>query len=69
MRWHGDVVPQPGDEIRFRTGRRYQVLGVRGRTLRVLVLKADDPGNPSGHLWTNCYWISSGRTPLRRKAC
>jgi hypothetical protein len=33
----GDV-PEPGDELRFNTGRRYQVIGVRGRALQCLVL-------------------------------
>ncbi len=38
----GDV-PEPGDELRFRTGRRYQVIGVRGRALQCLVLPVDAP--------------------------
>jgi hypothetical protein len=36
----GDV-PEVGDELRMRTGRRYQVIGVNGRALRVLVLPPD----------------------------
>lgn len=36
----GDV-PEPSDILEFRTGRRYQVLIVRGKTLHCLVLPAD----------------------------
>lgn len=36
----GDV-PEVGDELRMRTGRRYQVIGVRGRGLTCLVLPPD----------------------------
>lgn len=38
----GDV-PEVGDELRFNTGRRYQVIGVKGRGLQCLVLPADAP--------------------------
>ena len=39
----GDV-PEPGDELRMRkTGHRYLVLTVRGKTLRCQVLAADEP--------------------------
>ncbi|WP_431276251.1 hypothetical protein ACQ858_08355 [Variovorax ureilyticus] len=33
----GDV-PDPGDVLEMRTGRRYQVLRVRGRTMHCIVL-------------------------------
>lgn len=36
-------IPDVGDELRFRTGRRYQVISVKGRSLRCLVLPADAP--------------------------
>lgn len=36
-------VPPLGAELVTRTGRRYQVIGVRGRALRCLVLPADAP--------------------------
>ena len=38
----GDVPPF-GAILRMRTGRRYQVIGVRGRGLQVLVLPPDAP--------------------------
>jgi len=38
----GDV-PEVGDELRFKTGRRYQVIGVKGRGLQCLVLPPDAP--------------------------
>lgn len=36
----GDV-PDFGDILQMRTGRRYQVIGVRGRQLQCLVLPVD----------------------------
>lgn len=36
-----ETCPETGDELRFPTGRRYQVIGVRGRALQCLVLPAD----------------------------
>ena len=36
----GDV-PEPGDVLALRTGRRYQVLKVRGRALHCIVLPPD----------------------------
>jgi hypothetical protein len=38
--WEGDG-PIGGDELRTRTGRRYQIVSVNGRTLDCLVLPAD----------------------------
>lgn len=35
--------PEAGDELRFASGRRYQVLGVNGRTLHCLVLAPTAP--------------------------
>lgn len=39
-------VPPFGAVLQMRTGRRYQVIGVRGRTLQVLVLPPDAPIEP-----------------------
>lgn len=36
-------VPGFGDTLKMRSGRRYQVIGVKGRTLSCLVLPADAP--------------------------
>ncbi len=38
--WEGDG-PVGGDELRTRTGRRYQIVSVNRRTLDCLVLPAD----------------------------
>lgn len=38
--WEGDG-PVGGDELRTRTGRRYQIVSVKGRTLDCLVLPVD----------------------------
>lgn len=38
-----DGCPEIGDEMRFESGRRYQVIGVRGRSLQCLVLPQDAP--------------------------
>ena len=46
---HGDI-PEPGTELVTPSGRRYQVVGVRGKTLRCLVLPPDAaPGEPVWH--------------------
>lgn len=37
------VEPRPGTELHTRTGRRYEVLGVRGKTITGLVLPATEP--------------------------
>jgi hypothetical protein len=43
---HGEI-PEPGTELVTPTGRRYQVLSVRGKTLHCLVLAANAaPGEP-----------------------
>lgn len=55
----GDV-PEPGDELLFTSGRRYQVLGVRGRTMTCIVLPNDAPPNTDGR--TLCWrWASRKR--------
>jgi len=36
-------VPEVGDELLLKSGRRYQVIEVRGKTLYVLVLPDDAP--------------------------
>ncbi|MBX3610376.1 MAG: hypothetical protein KF871_10830 [Hydrogenophaga sp.] len=55
-------VPAPGDELVFASGRRYQVLGVKGRTLRCLVIPKSEPPNQDGR--TLCWrWA-----PRKRKA-
>lgn len=43
LRVIGWVGPEPegGDELRTGTGRRYQIITVKGRTLECLVLPAD----------------------------
>lgn len=42
----GDV-PEPGTELVTPSGRRYQVVGVRGKTLRCIVLPPEAvPGSP-----------------------
>lgn len=38
---HGDL-PEIGDELRFRSGRRYQVIAIRGRGLVCLVIPMGD---------------------------
>lgn len=38
----GDV-PEFGDELVLPTGRRYQVIDIRGKTLHCLVLPASEP--------------------------
>lgn len=53
----GDV-PEVGDELRFESGRRYQVLGVRGRALQCLVLPADAAVQGRVLPW---HWASKGR--------
>lgn len=40
--WHG-AEPVPGDGLQTKTGRRYLILDVRGRTLDCLVLNKDEP--------------------------
>lgn len=55
-------IPPFGAVLQLRTGRRYQVIGVRGRALQVLVLPPDtqiDPGTP---IWE---WMWSSRTNRR----
>lgn len=43
---HGDI-PEPGTELVTASGRRYQVVGVRGKTLRCIVLPPEaEPGEP-----------------------
>ena len=40
-------LPEPGTELVTPSGRRYQVIGARGRTLRCIVLPPDAaPGSP-----------------------
>ncbi len=54
-------IPEFGDElVMVSTGRRYQVIGVSGKTLHCLVLPADAPTEPGTvvHPWM---W-----TPRRR---
>lgn len=38
----GDVFPEPGDVLAFQSGRRYQVLRTRGKTLHCIVLPASE---------------------------
>lgn len=52
----GDV-PDVGDELHFKTGRRYQVIGVKGRALQCLVLPADAPVQGRVLAWQ---WASRG---------
>lgn len=53
----GDV-PEPGDELRFRSGRRYLVLTVRGRALMCEVLASSAPVIGRVLPWQ---WASRGR--------
>lgn len=54
-------IPDVGDELRMMTtGRRYQVIGVRGRAMQCLVLPAD--AAVQGPVW-DWQW-----TPRARKA-
>ena len=41
LRCVDDELPEVGDELRTPTGRRYQVLNVRGHQMTCLVLPAD----------------------------
>lgn len=41
-------VPEFGDELVTQRGRRYQVIGVKGKTLTCLVIPASDPPNADG---------------------
>lgn len=53
-------IPEAGDELRIvSTGRRYQVLGVKGRAMRCLVLPADAPVDPGSRIWD---WQWAGRS-------
>jgi hypothetical protein len=49
----GDI-PDAGVELRMATGRRYQVIGVRGRSLTCLVLppEAETQGDVWSWQWT-----------------
>lgn len=44
-------MPEVGDELRFRNGRRYQVLEIRGRGLRCLVLPPEAEVQGTVHEW------------------
>lgn len=55
----GDI-PEAGTELRMRTGRRYLVVGVRGKTLTCLVLPPDEPVD--GPVW-DWQWASKKRKP------
>lgn len=48
---HGDV-PEFGTELVTPSGRRYQVIGGRGKTLRCLVLAPDAPVQGPVWQWT-----------------
>ena len=43
LRCNTGELPEPGTELVTPTGRRYQVIGARGRTLRCIVLPPDAP--------------------------
>lgn len=42
LRWYGDV-PEFGVVMETSTGRRYQVIGIKGRAVQCLVLPPDAP--------------------------
>ncbi len=57
----GDV-PEFSDELVISsTGRRYQVIGVRGKQLRCLVLPPDAPTEPGTRVWA-WQWVGRRRT-------
>lgn len=53
----GDI-PEAGDELRTPTGRRYQVLGVRGRQMTCLILPPEAPVQGPVLDW---FWAGRGR--------
>lgn len=54
----GDVPPF-GAILQLRTGRRYQVIGIRGRSLQVVVLPPDANVEPGTPVWE---WMWAPRT-------
>lgn len=56
---HGPI-PDVGDELRmFTTGRRYQVLGVRGRAMTCIVLPEN--AEAQGRVW-DWFWTARQRS-------
>jgi hypothetical protein len=45
-------VPEFGDVLMMASGKRYQVVGVTGKSLRALVLKPSDTIEPGTKVWT-----------------
>ena len=56
---HGEV-PEFGDVLQMASGKRYQVIGVNGKTLRALVLKHTDAIEPDTKVW-QWQWDSRAR--------
>lgn len=50
-----ETCPETGDELRFTSGRRYQVLGIRGRALQCIILPPEAPvqGRVIFSVWMN----------------
>jgi hypothetical protein len=62
-------VPEFSDELRVTsTGRRYQVIGVRGRALTCLVLPADAPTEPGTRVW-DWQWAGRKKRAVNDRAC
>ena len=51
VKWWVGVKPEGGDELRTRTGRRYQVLEVQEKALVCLVLPKDAPVQGKVFVW------------------
>ena len=49
--WHAES-PEPGDELRTATGRRYQILSYSGKVLKCVVLPSDAPLEGTVFGWT-----------------
>jgi hypothetical protein len=67
----GSPMPSVGDGLQFKTGGRYLVISVKGRSLRCLVLPRGAPGLadlegvhlPAGGRWWEWHWA---KRPRRR---
>jgi hypothetical protein len=60
LRCIDDDLPEVGDELRTPSGRRYQVLGLRGHQMTCLVLPPEAPVQGRVLAW---FWAG------RRRAC
>jgi hypothetical protein len=53
-------IPEFGDVLQMATGKRYQVIGVKGKQLQALVLKPTDEIEPDTVVW-QWRWTSRKR--------